>query len=451
MSLTHGWLPVLIQVVAAAVVVVVVWRTPSKHWPRWILLGIAAGGILAAAAFWFVSSQALADGPVVPLPWVWIAALGLVAVLTITNWSSTGWVRRGVTLAAIPLCALCLAVTVNAWTGYLPTVGSVADRVRGAHMPNEVDQATLQDMVRHGDRPSHGMVVSVTVPEDVSGFRHRDELVYLPPAWFTSSPPPALPAIVMAGGEFGTPRDWPVSGDARSTADAFAAAHGGNAPILVFADTSGEFVNDTECVNGPRGKAADHLTKALVPYVISHFGASKEAAHWGFAGWSAGGTCALTTTLMHPELFSTFLDIDGQIGPNAGSKNQTVARLFGNDATAYQAFDPQTVMARHGPYNSVAAWFSVPGSGSPTYRPAAVTDTRVPPVEPDSLDNERDEAAQHLCSMAAGYGIECAVVPSGGDHSFTTAARVFADALPWLAGRLGTPGAPAVALPGAPQ
>ena len=449
-SLTHGWLPVVIQAVVAAIVVVVAWRTPGKYWLRWVALGVACGAALAALAFWFVESQALADGPVVPLPWVWIAALGLVLVLTVTNWRSTGWVRRGVTLIATPLCVLCLAVTVNAWTGYLPTVGSVADRLSGARMPNEVDEATLRDMVRHGDRPSHGMVVSVKIPADASGFRHRDELVYLPPAWFASDPPPALPAIVMAGGEFGTPRDWPVSGDARTTADAFAAAHGGNAPILVFVDTSGEFVNDTECVNGPRGNAADHLTKDVVPYVISHFGASPTADRWGIAGWSAGGTCALTTTLMHPDMFTAFLDIDGQVGPNAGSKNQTVARLFGNDQNAYSAFDPQAVMIEHGAYNGVAAWFSVPDSGKPTYRPAA-TGTPLPPVDPDSLDTDHDEVAQHLCAMASSYGVECAVVPSNGTHSFTHAGRVFADALPWLAGRLGTPGVPAVALPGAPQ
>jgi S-formylglutathione hydrolase FrmB len=65
------------------------------------------------------------------------------------------------------------------------------------------------------------------------------------------------------------------------------------------------------------------------------------------------------------------------------------------------------------------------------------------------LDPEHGAVAQHLCAMASGYGIECAVVPDNGDHGFATAARVFAEALPWLAGRLGTPQAPVVPLPGA--
>lgn len=454
LSLTHGWLPIVIQAITVAVLVVVLWRTSSRFWLRWIPLGIAVGAALAGAAYWFVDSHALADEPAGPLLWLWIAATGLAVVLAVARWRSVGWVRRGAAVAAIPLCALCVAVTVNTWTGYLPTVGAVSDRVTGAQLPHEVDEATVREMRSRGERPAHGVMVSVAIPSDgpdASGFRHRDELVYLPPAWFASDPPPALPAVVMAGGEFGTPRDWPSTGDARATADAFAAAHAGNAPILVFIDTSGDFTNDTECVNGPRGNAADHLTKDVLPFVISRFGASAQAANWGIAGWSAGGTCALTTTLMHPDKFSAFLDIDGQIGPNAGSKKQTVARLFGGDLDAYLSFDPQTVMARHGPYDGVAAWFAVSGPGQPTHRRAAATDTPVAPVDPDAIATEHGAVAQHLCSMASGYGIECAVVPDNGDHSFTTAARVFADALPWLAGRLGTPQVPVVALPGAPQ
>ncbi len=113
--------------------------------------------------------------------------------------------------------------------------------------------------------------------------------------------------------------------------DGFAAAHGGNAPVFVFIDSGGSFNNDTECVNGPRGDVADHLTKDVVPYMNSTFGGvSPAAANWGgIVGWSMGGTCAVDLTVMHPELFSAFVDIAGDLGPTAGTKEQTVARLFG--------------------------------------------------------------------------------------------------------------------------
>jgi S-formylglutathione hydrolase FrmB len=52
--------------------------------------------------------------------------------------------------------------------------------------------------------------------------------------------------------------------------------------------------------------------------------------------------------------------------------------------------------------------------------------------------------------LASIHGIECAVVPHLGDHDFSSAASAFAQALPWLAGKLRTPSVPPIAMPGAP-
>ncbi|WP_319452402.1 MULTISPECIES: alpha/beta hydrolase [unclassified Mycobacterium] len=446
--LTHGWLPIVVQVVTAGVLVAAVgWRSRS-WWLRWIPLSLAVGVALAGAAYWLVDYLALADDPAPVELWPWLAMTGVAAVVAIAGWRSARWWRRSVALVAIPMCAMCVALVVDAWTGYLPTVSSAWDRANGAALPTQTDEAGAMDMRRLHRRPAQGTLVSVRIGDDASGFRHRDELVYLPPAWFAGDTTPALPVIVMAGGEFGHPADWPTTGGAQRTADAFAAAHDGNAPVLVFTDTSGEFSNDTECVNGVRGNAADHITKDVVPYVIAHFGTSPDAAHWGIVGWSSGGTCALLTTVMHPELFSAFVDIDGGLGPNAGSKEQTVARLFGGDATAFAAFDPATVMTAHGPYTGPAGWFAVSGTGPVVHRPAGSS----PPADqnPSDIDPEDHGAvANYLCALASSDGIQCAVVPQEGDHDFGSAARVFAAALPWLAGRLGTPAAPPIPLPGA--
>ena len=100
------------------------------------------------------------------------------------------------------------------------------------------------------------------------------------------------------------------------------------------------------------GNAADHLTKDVVPFMVSTFGVSTDSANWGIAGWSMGGTCAVTLTVMHPELFSAFVDIGGDVGPNAGTKEQTVERLFNGDEAAWASFDPSTVMTRHGHYTA---------------------------------------------------------------------------------------------------
>jgi len=251
----------------------------------------------------------------------------------VLGWRGARWWRRGAGLVAVVLCVLCAALALNTGVNYLPTVTAAWQRLTGAPLPGQTDPATAAAMQRDGTPPMSSTIIAVTIPDDASGFKHRQELVYLPPTWYQSTPPPRLPVVMMIGGEFGHPADWLQAGQVQHTIEDFAAAHGGNAPVLVFVDYSGEFSNDTECVNGIRGNAADHLTKDVVPYIISHFGTSADPASWGIVGWSSGGTCALTLATMHPELFGAFVDIDGQLGPNTGTTPQTIARLFGGDAS----------------------------------------------------------------------------------------------------------------------
>jgi S-formylglutathione hydrolase FrmB len=215
-----------------------------------------------------------------------------------------------------------------------------------------------------------------------------------------------------------------------------AARHGGNAPVFVFVDSGGAFNNDTECVNGSRGNAADHLTKDVVPYMISKFGVSPEPARWGIVGWSMGGTCALDLTVMHPELFSSFVDIAGDMGPEAGTKSQTIARLFGGNADKWAAYDPAMVMTRHGPYKDLWGWFDIPGT-QPSQPSSAV-------ARRDPVDNPKgqDTAAHSLCRLGRTYGIRCEVVTQPGRHDWPFAADAFEAALPWLAAHLGAPGTP---------
>jgi len=155
---------------------------------------------------------------------------------------------------------------------------------------------------------------------------------------------------MMIGAEFSAPADWIRAGDAVTTADAYARTHRGFAPILVFVDAAGRFGNDTECVNGPHGRVADYLARDVRAWVISQLGAPTDPRGWSVVGWSMGGTCAVDLAVTHPELFASFEDISGDIGPNTGTPAQTVTSLYGGDRGAWARFDPLTVLAGHPRY-----------------------------------------------------------------------------------------------------
>lgn len=447
--LTGGWIPLIAQLLAAVLVLSVLMRRSVRWLSICVPAALALGALLAAGAGWYIADQKLADDALPLLFWGWITLLGAACVLAVLGWRHGARWHRVVSVLAVPASALCVALTLNDAVGYFPTMASVWNRMAGT---GQMDAAMAVDLQRRGIAPNWNSIVKVTTPDDVSGFRHRTELVVLPPAWYRTTPPPRLPAVMMLGGEFGTPGDWLYAGKVQQVVQAYASAHDGNAPVLVFPDYSGEFSNDTECVNGRRGNAADHLTKEVVPYIISHFGVSDDPGQWAVVGWSSGGTCAVSLAATQPELFRTFVDIDGQFGPNAGTKEQTIARLFGGDASAWAAFDPRTVMRSHPRYDGAAVWFSVSTDTPSVYRaPGPVTVPLDLAADTDATtSDDHGEIADELCRLASSRGFECAVVPNPGGHDFASASSSFAQALPWLAARLRTSATSPIPLPGAP-
>ena len=167
---------------------------------------------------------------------------------------------------------------------------------------------------------------------------------------------------MMIGGEFNTPADWLRTGNAVKTIDDFAAAHGGNAPVFVFVDSGRRVQQRHRMRQRQRAETPPITSPKMLSRSWSRTTASvAEPANWGVVGWSMGGTCAVDLAVMHPDMFSAFEDIAGDLTPNSGNKAQTIARLFGGNAAAYAAFDPTTVITRHGPYTGVAGWFDVNG------------------------------------------------------------------------------------------
>ena len=453
-SLMHGWIPGTVQAVSVTVLLLAIgWR--SRRWRLlWLPAAAAVGAGVAAWAHWYITAGGLADDPAPHPLWWWIAFSGAAATILVLGWPGAAWWRRGASLLAVPLCLLSTGLVLNLWVGYFPTVQTAWNQLTAGPLPDQTDLATVNAMAATGIRPQHGSLVPVTIPDDASHFKHRGELVYLPPAWFASSPPPQLPTVMMIGGEFNTPGDWARAGNAVKIIDELAAAHDGNAPVFVFVDSGGAFNNDTECVNGTRGNAADHLTKDVAPYMASSFGVSSDPSRWGIVGWSMGGTCAVDLTVMHPELFSSFVDIAGNMGPDAGTKAQTIARLFGGSTAGWDEFDPATVIRSHGRYDGVSGWFAISSDNAPKRYHSLSVAADAGAIGMGGQDNirypdDQTAAAERLCKLGRTNGIDCAIVAQSGKHDWPFASRAFATALPWLAGELETPDVPLIALPSA--
>lgn len=429
LSLMHGCVPIVVQLITvAALAYSVAWRR-GHWWTRRVPLAVAFGAVTAGVAHWYYGTLGLASEPPPWQMWLWTSLVGLGIAIAVGGWRRAGWWRRNVFVFATSFCLLSTGLTINSWLGYFPTAQSAWGQLTNGPLPDQSDLDTVREAKAKGVVPPRGMVVPVDTGSAASNFRHRGEWVYLPPSWFSQAPAPKLPAVLMVGGEFNTPADWMRAGDAITTLDEFAAAHAGNAPVTVFADATGGFAVDTECVNGSRGNAADHLVRDVIPRVDDIFGLV-EQPKWGVVGFSSGGTCAVDLAVMRPDKFDAFVDIGGDITPNAGTRAQTIDRLFGGDATAWSRFDPSTVIAHHGPYANLAGLFAVPGATGQTARRAV-----------------GHAAADSLCQLGAANGIDCKVVKLPGRHDWPSAASAFAATLPWLAGRLNTPRVTACAMP----
>jgi len=416
-SLLGGWFPAVLDVLAAAVLLVAVgWRDP--RWRRRVVPMVAAGAAFGTLIVAYPGARVF--GLTDPLPfsvWLWFGA-GLAALIVLAaGWKSAQWWRRGTAVAATALAALVCANQVNQFVGYYPTIDSAVNDWTDTPLPGQVSMSGLAHAAGASRLPSAGRLVAVDIPPAYSGFKHRQELVYLPPVWFQHRL--RLPVVELVGGERGGPGDWVRLGNAVKVSDAYANRHHGYAPILVFTDATANFENDTECVNGPRGNAADHLAEDIPHFVERTFGASSDPRQWAVGGFSMGGTCALDLVVEHPSVFDHFIDISGDLAPNSGNPAQTLRDLYGGNVALEHANEPLLVMHAHGRYQGVNGLF--------------LTST---------AELRHQHEAEELSWAAAKAGIWSRVDISPGSHVWQFAAPAFASAYPWLVDQLTHPARP---------
>ena len=401
-SLLSGWLPTTLRIAALAAVVVAVFRWDRRWWTRAVPVAVVAAVAVAAIASIVVNDALQQPEPLPGEVWFWVGVV--VFALVTMVWRGQSW-RRVAAAGAVVLAVASAASTVNSFVGYYPTVGAAFGELTGQPVPAQVGAGQLSTV---NPTTRNGRVVPVYIPDTYSHFTHREEFVYLPPAWFRSGRKEQFPVIEMIGAEFSTPENWIRAGNAIGTADEFARHHHGRAPILVFADASGGFTVDTECVDGPHGNSEDHLVKDIPAYLAAHFGVAPTG--WAVAGWSMGGTCAVDLAVEHPDVFSRFLDISGDIGPNIGNQASTIATLYGGDRAAWAAHDPLTVLRHHPRYHGM---FGVFADGT--------------------LEHRTTRAAYRLAAACHADGIDAEVVVEPGTHNWQFGAREFAEQLSRIA------------------
>jgi S-formylglutathione hydrolase FrmB len=420
LSLLSGPLPILLALGAIAAFAVAA-IGGGRRWYRDLVL-LTLGSLAAVVAVGTALGIEHKVGSSFPRSFfVWAALPVVAAAVAAIRWRSSAWNRRLVSLLAVALLLGFGADNVNAHYAYLPTVGDLIGRPLADQVPVAAIAHGRPHRGRQPQERASGVVVAVDIPGVASGFHGRTALVWLPPAYFSLARP-TLPAVMMLGGVPGDPSNMIRAAHAEVVADAYAAAHHGRAPIVVFPDHNGGFLNDTECVDGPRGNAETYLMVDVPRFVEARFGASDRGSAWGIVGYSEGGTCAVTLALRHPDRFGAFVDIGGDLRPSAASgrlaQRSTIRRLYGGDVRQWARHDPLTLL-RH-------RW------------PAGPRAVFVAGTEDASGRADGQVLAQAACR--AGLVASLVVVPGG--HSFATVHRALVEVVPGVFDQLVGPAPP---------
>ncbi|WP_158883870.1 alpha/beta hydrolase [Amycolatopsis anabasis] len=260
--------------------------------------------------------------------------------------------------------------------------------------------------------PDGGELSTVTIPGTASGFRARAAKVYLPPAYGREAERP-LPVLFLLAGVPGSTDDWFDHGRVREELDAFAARHGGRAPVVVAPDDTGVDNEDLLCMDSPLGNVDQYLSQDVPAWVDEHLRVDPDSRTWAVGGFSYGGTCAYELAVRHPARFPTFLDFSGEKQPMHDTVQNAVDEVFHGDSAAYARQDPLAILRK-------------------TRFPHSAGTIAV--GEDDEPYTAEQRAVYEACRNA-GMNVRWLPLPGGHDWDVWTAA--FAQSLDWLTARMG--------------
>ena len=414
-SIITGWLPLLFEVLAIATLALSIdWRSPKAR--RQLGLGalgsaVIVGILLAVLKFGHFTPDGFSYWP-----YVWAMLVGISVWTVFVGWTAASAWRRTAGISAVVFTLICTLGAINVSTQTFITVY----RLFSGHSEGVFHLAGIEkikaEVARTGKLPARGQLFITSIPGTTSGFKAHDAYIWLPPVWF-KTPTPSLPAIILLPGEPGSASDWSSSGDADTTADVFAAQHGGVAPIIIMPDPNGFKTVDTECVNSQFGNAETYLAKDIPAFAENNLNVSSASGALAIGGLSAGGTCSAILALNYPDVYKTFASYSGFDAPQYqdDSLNKTIEILFGNSKEDFDQHSPLWLLEHHSDnYRGMGAWFE-----SGLSDPATVA------------------AAKALQPPAARAGIATCITIKPGGHDFVFWSQAFTDSLPWLSWQIG--------------
>lgn len=263
-----------------------------------------------------------------------------------------------------------------------------------------------------------GALVTVSMPGKISGFKPRDALAYIPPAYWTK-PQVKLPVVIMIPGSPGRPIAWFNSAKVNDTADEYQREHGGVSPIAIAVDGTGSLLAEPNCVDRPGAKVQTYLSIDVPDLVKQRFRVNPDQKKWTLAGLSYGGTCTMQIIANSPGSYGSFLDFSGQAHLIIKDLKTTVDELFDGDMAAFRRVNARDVFKRavtkkSSKYRSIAGKF-ICGAG-----------------------DKRSRAAQNMMAplvRKVGMKVDTAVIPGG--HNYDVWRRAMKQSFDFVATRGG--------------
>lgn len=421
------WASLVLGIAGAAYLLLPPPSAGRRSWFLKVAAAAAAAFALVASVHWAlinVFSVFPENIPDAVLLWVvpGVAAL----ILLLLGMPPSTWRRRAGGLVAALLVASLSAVQINAYFGLNKTVsdlfGTALARIPTLEQelmrqPGQSDGAVLRGWSPQGDVPAEGELRKAFIPGEKSGMNTREAYIYLPPAYFAQNRP-ALPVLVLVAGQPGGPADWLTGGALQSHMDAFAASHGGVAPVVVVPDPNGSQSANTMCMDSRIARADTYLSEDVPNWIKSTLAVDSNHNRWAAGGFSFGGTCALQLGTRHPELFPAVLSFSGEAEPAIAKERQkTIDASFPGDPEAFNRQTPLAIMKQQR------------FDGSALYLTAGQDD-------PEFVAYLRTLAA---AATEAGFTVRAHEVEHTG-HSWDTSSKRIADALDFLAERWGMAG-----------